>query len=71
MTTLDFTGLACPMPIIKLKKYLAQNRQQSAEVIVQLTDRGGLRDIPAFCKQQNLECELMQEDDMIIFKVII
>ncbi len=71
MTTLDFTGLACPMPVIKLKKYLAQNRQQSAEVIVQLSDRGGLRDIPAFCKQQNLKCELVQENDLIVFKVFI
>lgn len=60
MTKLDLSGLACPMPIIKLKKFLAQNPDyQSIELV--FSDKGGLKDIPAFCQQQNIGCEVVQD----------
>jgi len=70
---LDVTGLACPMPVIKLKKWLSQNRtqmEQSGEVLrLQLSDKGGIKDIPAFCQQQSLSCQLVSEGDVIEFAI--
>jgi TusA-related sulfurtransferase len=46
-TTLDVTGLACPMPVVKTK--LAMNKLRSGDVLqVVATDRGSLKDIPAW-----------------------
>jgi len=66
---LDFTGMVCPMPIIKLKKFLAEQEGQSVDVEVLLTDRGALRDIPAFCEQKGLHCEALEMDTIIAFRV--
>lgn len=59
--TLDLSGLACPMPIIKLKKYLAQNADNLQPFNLMVTDEGALKDIPAFCQQQGLDCELIHD----------
>ncbi|MED1412262.1 MULTISPECIES: sulfurtransferase TusA family protein [Bacillus] len=46
---LDVKGLACPMPIVKTKK--AMETLQSGEVLeVHLTDKGAIKDIPAWSK---------------------
>ncbi|MED0984937.1 sulfurtransferase TusA family protein [Bacillus paramycoides] len=46
---LDVKGLACPMPIVKTKK--AMEALQSGEVLeVHLTDKGAIKDIPAWSK---------------------
>ena len=66
---LDTKGLACPMPIIKLKKCLAQNAQPEVIIVIALTDFGGLKDVPAFCKQQGLFYELLQQTPYIEFKI--
>ncbi|MDN3988414.1 sulfurtransferase TusA family protein [Zwartia vadi] len=48
--TVDATGLACPLPILKAKKALATlSPGQVLRVIT--TDRGAVRDFQAFCKQ--------------------
>lgn len=47
---LDAKGLACPMPLLKLKQQL--NRMQAGERIrVETTDSGSIQDFTAFCKQ--------------------
>jgi TusA-related sulfurtransferase len=47
---LDAKGLACPMPLLKLKQQL--NRMQPGERIrVETTDSGSIQDFTAFCKQ--------------------
>ena len=66
---LDFIGLACPMPVIKLKKYLAENKDQEIDVTLLLSDRSSLKDIPAFCKYIKLSCELVEESANIKFRV--
>jgi len=46
----DASGLACPLPILRAKKALAQ--LQSGQVLkVVTTDRNAVRDFQAFCKQ--------------------
>lgn len=57
--SLNLSGLACPMPIIRLKKYLAHNSSHLEPFNLIVTDSGALKDIPAFCQQQNLTCELI------------
>jgi tRNA 2-thiouridine synthesizing protein A len=48
--TVDATGLACPLPILRAKKALAT--LLAGEVLrVITTDRGAVRDFQAFCKQ--------------------
>ena len=66
---LDYVGLVCPMPVLKLKKYLAQNKGQVVDVDLVLSDKGGLRDIPAFCQQASLSCTLLESDSEIRFKI--
>ncbi len=65
----DSKGLACPMPVIKLKKALTQNTAKESVFLLALTDDGGLKDIPAFCQQQKLEWALLQTQPFIEFKV--
>ncbi len=66
---LDTKGLACPMPMIKLKKCLAQNPMVDAQISMELTDTGGLKDVPAFCQQQGLQCKLVQQSPVIEFQI--
>ena len=65
----DSKGLACPMPVIKLKKALTQNPTKEGVFVLHLTDKGGLKDIPAFCQQQQLMWELVQQQPFIEFKI--
>lgn len=60
MQQLDFNGLVCPMPLIRLKKALAQFPQETVFEL-NLTDRGSLKDIPAFCAYAGLMCETLSE----------
>lgn len=66
---LDLLGLACPMPIIKFKKFLAEQQCDLLEIELHIDDRGGLKDIPAFCQHKGLGCELQQTEPVIIFKI--
>jgi tRNA 2-thiouridine synthesizing protein A len=59
--TVDATGLACPLPILRAKKALAT--LSSGEVLcVITTDRGAVRDFQAFCRQTGNEL-LVQLDE--------
>ena len=69
MEELDLTGLACPMPVIKIKKFLAENKGRSIVFTVRVYDRGALKDIPAFCQQQRIDCQLIEEGDEIVFQL--
>lgn len=50
----DARGLACPLPILRAKKALAE--MQSGQILkVVCTDRGSVRDFQAFSKQTGNE----------------
>jgi len=66
---LDLTGLVCPMPIIKLKKFIAENGKTEVNVLLTITDKSGIKDIPAFCKQAGLRCVLVEESELIQFRI--
>ncbi len=60
--TVDATGLACPLPILRAKKALAT--LVAGEVLrVITTDRGAVRDFQAFCKQTG-NALLVQVDEV-------
>ena len=70
MELLNFVGLNCPMPVIKLKKYLSENKGRDIHVELHLSDRSGLKDVPAFCRQQGLNCMIVrQEEAEFVFEV--
>ena len=47
--TIDTSGMACPMPIVKTK--LAINKLESGQVLELIsTDRGSKTDVPAWCE---------------------
>lgn len=68
MVELDLTGLVCPMPLIKLKKALVTYVDVTVFRVF-VSDRGGLKDIPAFCAKQGLRCELVTQEGCIEFRV--
>jgi TusA-related sulfurtransferase len=58
----DATGLACPLPILRAKKALAQLASgQMLKVIT--TDRNAIRDFQAFARQTGNVLVLQREND--------
>ena len=66
---LDATGLNCPLPVLKTKKFL--RNMMSGEILeVLCTDPGSQKDFVAFCKQTgNVLIESKQQDG--IYKYLI
>ena len=64
----DARGLACPLPILRAKKALAD--MQSGEILkIVCTDRGSIRDFQAFAKQtgNDLLRQLTVEPEFVHF----
>ena len=67
--TLDMSGYACPMPILKTKQAIsAMNSKEVIEVIC--TDQGSKKDFAAFCNQLGHKL-ISQKDEgnKIIFNI--
>ncbi|EMI9090333.1 MULTISPECIES: sulfurtransferase TusA family protein [unclassified Bacillus (in: firmicutes)] len=64
---LDATGLACPMPIVRTKK--AMDTLQTGEVLeVHVTDKGSVKDIPAWANKGGHEIvKHVEEADVLKF----
>ena len=61
---LDAKGLACPLPILRTKKLLAE--MESGQVLrIQVTDPGSLKDFPAFAKQSGNELVSQKEENQV------
>ncbi|WP_227396449.1 sulfurtransferase TusA family protein [Jeotgalibacillus aurantiacus] len=58
---LDAKGLACPMPIVRTKKAMA-NLQEGEILQITTTDKGSMADIPAWCKSTGNEYLSGSED---------
>jgi tRNA 2-thiouridine synthesizing protein A len=65
--TLDASGLACPMPVVKTK--MAINKLESGQTLkVISTDRGSLSDIPAWAEATgNRLLEQAEQDGTYLF----
>ena len=66
---LDATGLNCPLPVLKTKKFL--RNMKSGEILeVLCTDPGSQKDFSAFCNQTgNVLIESKEQDG--IYKYLI
>lgn len=53
---LDLRAFACPFPIIKLKQVLAKQTSEAFCIELTVGDKGALKDIPAFCQLNGLNC---------------
>ena len=60
-TTLDLTGLLCPLPVLKARKRLAALPSGSV-VTVLATDPMAAIDMPHFCNEQGHELLAQAED---------
>tara|TARA_B100000767_G_scaffold247121_1_gene247198 strand:+ start:185 stop:409 length:225 start_codon:yes stop_codon:yes gene_type:complete len=67
--TLDMSGYACPMPILKTKQVIStMNSKEIIEVIC--TDKGSKKDFVAFCNQLGHKLiSQTEEGDKIIFNI--
>ncbi len=65
--TLDFKGLPCPMPIVKMSQEInSVNVGEIAEILT--TDPGSLSDFPAWAKTSGNEIvEVVQGDPIKIY----
>lgn len=64
---LDVKGLACPMPVVRTKK--GMDALQSGEVLeVHSTDKGAVKDIPAWAQASGHEVlQHIEEDGVLKF----
>ena len=69
-TTLDCTGLNCPLPILKLTKTIAGMKMgERLEMIA--TDPGAVKDVQAWSRQTgNTLVESLQEADAFRFVIL-
>lgn len=68
MLEIDLRGLACPMPLIRLKKVLAEQPDQTDFKLL-LSDRGAIKDVPAFCQKTGLEAEVGKDEQSLVIWV--
>lgn len=68
-TTLDLSGLLCPLPVLKARKRLSA--MPSGEVLkVIATDPMAAIDMPHFCNQQgHTLLDQIQYDNALIFRI--
>lgn len=64
---IDASGIPCPMPLIKLKKALSEYPGHVIEL--HASDKGSLRDIPAYCDLKGLSCESQESDRAYVFHI--
>jgi tRNA 2-thiouridine synthesizing protein A len=66
---LDAQGLACPLPLLRTKQMLSR-MSSGQKLVVQATDVGAWRDIPAFCQLAG-HVLLGRRDDSGIYRFLI
>jgi tRNA 2-thiouridine synthesizing protein A len=62
MLELDVRGLACPMPILRLRKLLS-SLDKGQTIQLRVTDRAALRDVPLFCHQMHHVLERVEANE--------
>lgn len=68
MDIIDTRGLKCPLPLLKLEKYLA-NVQSGFVVRLSADDPIAKVDIVLFCEQNNYACEVLKQEEAFTFVI--
>ncbi len=58
---LNVKNLPCPLPLVKLKKCLSHCQKQDS-ILMEATDKGVLKDVPAFCQQKELAYQIVSSE---------
>ena len=61
-TTLDCTGLLCPLPVLKARKAL-KPLAVGAALEIRATDKGAVKDFEAFCRTTGHELVAAREEN--------
>ncbi len=66
---LDVTGLLCPMPVLRARRFL--DNLNAGEILqVTASDPASVQDMPAFCKMTGHKLLMARaEDDTYIFEI--
>ncbi|MGE5074183.1 MAG: sulfurtransferase TusA family protein [Anaerolineae bacterium] len=67
--TLDFKGLLCPMPVVKLAQAMKQI-QVGEEVEAFATDPGVMADIPAWARTSGNELVCLEKREKVFYFVV-
>jgi tRNA 2-thiouridine synthesizing protein A len=68
-TTLDLSGLLCPLPVLKTRRHLSAMRSGDVLKVV-ATDPMAALDMPHFCNQQgHTLLEQVQDANTLIFRI--
>ena len=68
-TTLDLSGLLCPLPVLKARKALL-SMDSGAELIILATDPMAAIDMPHFCNEQGHELlEQSKSGEVLRFRI--
>jgi tRNA 2-thiouridine synthesizing protein A len=62
VTTLDATGLICPLPVLKARKAL-KPLAPGAVLEIRATDQGAVKDFAAFCRTTGNELVSSREEN--------
>ncbi len=66
MKRIDVCGLKCPLPVLKLEKYIAKiDGEFILELIVD--DEMAIIDVPLYCKQNNYTCQISKQQGVFTF----
>ena len=69
MTTLDATGLRCPLPVLKARRAM-KDVPAGGALTVLATDPGAVKDFQAFCETTGYGLERWTEEDGVFTFVI-
>ncbi len=67
---LDYRGLKCPLPVLKLEKRLA-TAAPGARFVCLATDPVARIDIPLYCRQQGHACDSIGAADVWRFEIVV
>jgi tRNA 2-thiouridine synthesizing protein A len=65
---IDARGLRCPLPVLKMEKWLASHAADGTLVVL-ATDPMAKIDIPLYCTQHGLASETTEENGVLRFAV--
>ncbi len=68
MDIIETCGYKCPIPVLKLEKYLA-NKTKPIEVKLLADDEVAIIDIPLFCNKNGYVYQIIKQQDNIVFLI--
>ena len=68
LNTSDFTGLKCPLPVLKAKRVIKIMKKGDCHTFLS-DDVGSPIDFSHLCKSENLELNIKKKDMIFIFEI--